>query len=360
MNGNPLFTPPLRTRGRDIVDAHNKRLKLASINWYGGSDELFVPGGLDVRPRRAIAALIRRLGFNSVRLPYSDEMVAKNPPIPHELLAANPDLFGMRALDVFEAVVTALTDEGVAVIVNDHITNAAWCDGMNLCDSSWKNDQLGPLCRFRQTEDDWIAHWETIMARFVNNPHVVGADLRNEPRGLWGTMTWTAWATAAARCGERLLKMQPNWLMIIEGVSSANDLSGVRQQPVRYSVPDRTVYSAHVYSWSGWGSLDPYKGRKYTSFVRAMEQNWAFILAENIAPVWIGEFGAPDSPNKGDAHYWKNLMKYLEEVDADFGYWAINPRKPHLNERESYSILKDDWETLVDDYRMQDLQRLMK
>lgn len=355
---DPLFKPPLRAQGRDIVDADNVRCKLASINWYGASDELFVPGGLDVQHRSTIALLIRRLGFNSVRMPYSDELVRSNPLIPLRLLSANLDLAGSRALDVYAAAVNALTDAGLAVIINNHITQATWCCGTNLCDAAWSNDYLGPLCRVSQTEDQWIENWETVMSRFVDNPRVAGADLRNEVRGIWGTMTWDAWATAAERAGERLLALQPNWLMVVEGISSANDLSGVRERPVRYSIPGRVVYSAHVYAWSGWGQLQPYSKRPYPSFVRAMQKNWGYLLEEQIAPVWVGEFGAPDSPGEDD-RYWPNLMRYLEEMDADFGYWAINPRKPHLNEQEHYSLIEDDWETVVDDYRLRGMQRLM-
>ncbi|KAJ2969458.1 hypothetical protein NQ176_g8651 [Zarea fungicola] len=118
------YTLPLRTKGRDIVDAMGKRFKLLSVNWYGASDELFVPGGLEIRHRSDIAKTIRRMGFNSVRLPYADELVTSNPVIEPHLVMANPDLAGLRALDVFEAVVMALTDAGLAVIVNNHITKA--------------------------------------------------------------------------------------------------------------------------------------------------------------------------------------------------------------------------------------------
>jgi hypothetical protein len=159
------FQTPLRTSGRYIVDAAGKRVKLASVNWvstldcnlllsivmeltrdgkYGASDIYFVAGGLDFRHRTEIAATIKRLGFNSVRFPYSDELVVRNPVIPPELLSANLDLLdaydlnhsdasrqkdkvhGPRAMDVFVACVEAMTDAGLMVIVNDHITNAQW------------------------------------------------------------------------------------------------------------------------------------------------------------------------------------------------------------------------------------------
>ncbi|KAK3341169.1 endoglucanase E1 [Lasiosphaeria hispida] len=352
---------PLRTKGRDVVDQKGRRFKLSSVNWYGASDELFIPGGLDVKHRSDIARTIRSLGFNSVRMPYSDEMVISNPSILPHLVAANPDLVGLQALDIFEAVIDALTEEGIAVIINNHITSATWCCGADPCDAGWANDHLGPLCRVRQTEDEWIAHWETVMERFVDNPLVIGADLRNEVRGVWGTMTWDRWATAAERAGNALLKLNPEWLIVVGGTESGNDLTGAGQRPVRLDFENRVVYSAHVYAWSGWGSMEGrYAKRSYPSFVKAMRHNWAYLVEGNLAPVWIGEFGAPNEPGEGDIHYWQNLMRYLKAIDADFGYWAINPRKPKENEKESYSLVEDDWSTPVLDYRMKDMTELMR
>lgn len=181
-DGQDLFTPPLKTEGRNVIDALGKRFKFASVNWYGASDEFYIPGGLDIRHRSEIAKTIRRMGFNSVRLPYSDEVVLTNPWIPHHRLSANKDLVGKRGLEVFEAVVNALTDAGLAVIVNNHITQSAWCCGANPCDTAWYNDHLGPVCRVWQSEKQWLDNWQIMMTPFVNNSRVIGADLRNEVR----------------------------------------------------------------------------------------------------------------------------------------------------------------------------------
>lgn len=333
---NTSFKPPLRTSGRHIVDADGERVKLASVNWYGASDVYFVAGGLDFRHRDEIATTIKQMGFNSVRFPYSDQMVIENPLIPPELISANLDLFdthdlsqpnsssphdlsGPRAMDVYKACVSAMTNAGLAVIPNNHITNAAWCDGFNLCDSSWKNSHLGPVCKIRQTTQSWIANWKLLMAPFVANALVIGADLRNEPRGLWGTMWWGAWATAAEQASEALLEMQPNWLMIVEGISSANDCSGAKTRPVTLSVPNRVVYSSHVYSWSGWGSLSQFSKRPYPLFAEEMERNWGYLLRENVAPVWCGEFGVSVGADEPNRHYWDNLMEFLRDRDVDFG-----------------------------------------
>ncbi|KAK6536941.1 hypothetical protein TWF281_001148 [Arthrobotrys megalospora] len=399
----PLFKLPLKTRGRNIIDSSGEKVKLMSINWYGASDEDFVPGGLDVRHRKEIAATIREMGFNSVRLPYSDELVLTNPDVPEKFWSKNSDLTlegsgrreevgggllegghvqrtglgdppstvpaddendgannstrTIKALDIFDAVVKTLTDEGIAVIVNNHITQARWCCDANLCDATWANDYLGKVCRISQTEEQWIQNWEKVMRKYVDNPLVIGADLRNENRSPMGKMLWSSWATAAEKAANRLHALQPNWLMFVEGVASANYLQGVRSRPITLPIPDRVVYSAHVYGWSGWGSLlkGPYWSRDYASFAYDMYDNWGYLLEENIAPVWVGEFGAPDVPNTGDVNYWTNLMNFLEEMDADWGYWAINPRKPKGNETETYALVQDDWVTPKCDYRLYDL-----
>jgi endoglucanase len=351
---------PLRTRGRYIVDAAGRRFKLASLNWYGASDELFVPGGLDVQHRSVIVDTIKRLGFNSVRLPYADEIVMNNPVVNPLTVSKNPDLIGLRVMDVFEAVVTAMTDAGIAVIINNHITSATWCCGADPCDAGWANDHLGPLCRVKQTEDKWIENWETVMSRFVHNPLVIGADLRNEVRGLWGTMPWSKWAAAAERCGDRLLAMKSDWLIVVEGTESANDVSGAAKRPVRLSVPNRLVYSAHIYAWSGWGeTAGRFKQRSYTAFLQTMRHNWVYLLEQEVAPVWVGELGASGHPSIGEMNYWRNMWRLLKEVDADFGYWALNPRKPHDNVTETYSLVQDDWVTPLVDYRMKDMTELM-
>ncbi|KAK3078266.1 hypothetical protein LTS18_008022, partial [Coniosporium uncinatum] len=263
-------------------------------------DVEFIPSGLKTQHRDNISATIWRLGFNSVRLPYADEMVIDNPTIPAELLTANPRSHRLQS----------------------------------------------PGC-----------HWETITSLLADEPLVIGMDLRNEVRGPWGTMSWDRWATAAEKAGERILNIHQDLLIIVEGISSANDVSGAQKRPVSLSVQDRVVYFAHVYAWSGWGALAPYSDRMYESFARDMRYNWAYLLSENIAPVWIGEFGTTERLSAGDLNYWKHLMKFLDEEakGVSWGYWAINPRKPKQNEWEGYGLARDDWETVRWDYRTRDL-----
>ena len=355
----PHHVPPLSTSGRNIIDKHGERVQLISVNWYGASDIDFVPGGLDVQHRDNISSIIRRMGFNSVRLPYSDELVRVNPLVDEKFLAANEDLLGMSALDVFHAVIESLTSHGLFVIPNDHITQATWCCGANLCDAQWENSWLWPFCRVQQTERQWIDNWKTVMRPLASNKLVVGADLRNEVRAPWGTLRWKTWAAAAERCAEELLDINPDWLMIVEGLSSANDLSGVRERPIELSVENKVVYSAHVYSWSGWGERNPYSKSKYRKFAEAMSKNWAYLIEEDIAPVWLGEFGTADYPSTGDRNYWKHLMRFLRNIpEPSWALWALNSNKALNNDYESYGLIAGRWSLVRWDYRLEDLQKL--
>ncbi|XMA11484.1 hypothetical protein WAI453_004275 [Rhynchosporium graminicola] len=70
----------------------------------------------------------------------------------------------MRALDIFIAVVESLTEAGIAVIINNHITQATWCCGANPYDTAWYNNHIGAFCRVRQTEDQWLDNWHLMMS----------------------------------------------------------------------------------------------------------------------------------------------------------------------------------------------------
>ena len=99
---------PLSTSGRFIVDAHDRRVRLAGVNWYGFHEDLGVAPGLDRTDRQALARRIAGLGFDSVRLPFSLWMTGQTAPVADQYLAANPDLAGATPMEVYDACVQAL------------------------------------------------------------------------------------------------------------------------------------------------------------------------------------------------------------------------------------------------------------
>merc|ERR1711971_445825 len=110
-----------------VIDSAGERVKLACVNWYGAHMEGFVVNGLDVRPVDEIAQTIASLGFNCIRLPFSLEQFYDNPMVEASRLSANPSLVGLSSLEVFDATVSALTEAGLMVILNNHNSKAGWC-----------------------------------------------------------------------------------------------------------------------------------------------------------------------------------------------------------------------------------------
>nr|WP_245864228.1 cellulase family glycosylhydrolase [Paenibacillus donghaensis] len=59
--------------------------------------------------------------------------------------------------------------------------------------------------------------------RYADNPTVIGADLHNEPHGTasWGTGNLaTDWRLASERAGNAILAVNPNWLILVEGIET--------------------------------------------------------------------------------------------------------------------------------------------
>jgi len=86
-----------------------------------------MPLGLDRVPLAQVVAQFRAIGINSVRLPFSDEMLHDQRPVTDAAVAANPGLRGLTPLQVYDAVVAALTGAGLAVTLNNHTNTTRWC-----------------------------------------------------------------------------------------------------------------------------------------------------------------------------------------------------------------------------------------
>ena len=101
---------PLSAEGRNIVTQRGQRFRLRGINWYGASDCKHVVGGLDVQSLENICSTITTLGFNTVRLPFSNEMLRSHFAPGSIDYTINPSLDLGSALEVFDAVINAWVD----------------------------------------------------------------------------------------------------------------------------------------------------------------------------------------------------------------------------------------------------------
>src|ERR1035438_166227 len=88
-------------------------VKLEGVNWHGADNAEFSVGGLACRSLAGIAHQVSEMGFNSIRIPWSNELVETNPVVPDYAIAANPALKGKHALDVLDLTICALARENV-------------------------------------------------------------------------------------------------------------------------------------------------------------------------------------------------------------------------------------------------------
>jgi endoglucanase len=318
---------PLSTAGRFIVGADGRRVKLAGANWFGAHEDHGVSAGLDRVHRDVLARTVAGLGFNSVRLLFSVWMIEQTGAVPDQYLRANPDLYGSTPLQVFDACVTALTGAGLIVVLNCTQLFGGWCCSDDDRNGLWYNDNW-PAEKF-------TAAWTTIVTRYAANPLVAAADLYNEPRrttvgGRALTPTWgsgdpaTDVAALYTATGNRLHAIDPDLLIICEGLNYASDLTGVVAHPVRLDRPGKLVYSLHDYPWFHADGQSPQE------FAAALGRAAGFVLDQEIAPLWLGEFstsfvaeGAGFESGAG-ARWWANMREWLAATDVDWCWWGLN------------------------------------
>ncbi len=345
--GNGTGTGFWHTSGAQIVDAGGRPVRMTGVNWFGGETSNHTFHGLWTRSYRSMIDQMVDLGYNSMRLPYSDDLftpgVATNG-INHR---ANPDLQGLSPLQVFDKVINYAGSKGMRVILDRHRPDAGGQSAL------WYTSSV--------SEDTWIADWKSLAARYRGNQTVVGADLHNEPHNDTSTTTGSCWGCgdvtrdwrlAAERAGNAILGVKPDWLIIVEGVDSVptaqtrgwwgGNLSGVAAAPVRLDRPDKLVYSAHEYAASVFHQPwfdDPAFPDNLPGI---WDKQWGYLVKQKVAPVLIGEFGSTLADPK-DVQWLRKLLGYLGAgpTGISFTYWSWNP-----DSGDTGGILNDDWTTV--------------
>jgi endoglucanase len=335
---DPLGTGPLRTDGGDIVDADGRVVHISGVNWFGLETGTFAPQGLWARSLNDMLDQIVQAGFNTIRLPYSDQLFDPNS-IPNGIdFQKNPDLQGLTGLQIMDQVIERAGDRGLKVILDRHRPDASGQSTL------WYTDHV--------SEQQWINDWVMLATRYRGNPTVIGADLDNEPHGsaTWGDGNrLTDWRLAAERAGDAVLQANPDWLIFVEGIEhQGNDwywwggnLSLAGQFPVELSEPGKLVYEAHDYG-PGVSNQQWFQAPNFPANLASIwNTNWAYLKLTGIAPVLVGEFGGRSVGTDPEGVWQRTLFAYLQTNAFDYTYWCWNP-----NSGDTGGVLEDDWTTL--------------
>ena len=343
------------TSGNLILDANGQAIRIAGINWYGFETTNGVANGLTTQDYKTVLRTIRSLGYNTVRVPFSNQMIER--PAAHlnigywyNSAAINTDLRGLNSLQVLDRIVSYAGSQGLKIILDNHRSEAgSGAEPSGL----WYSDEY--------PEASWIHDWMVLARRYRGNPTVIGFDLRNEPHNAAsGGACWDCggahdWHLAAERAGNAVLSINEQLLIFVEGTDAYNqdfywwggNLEGVAYSPVVLQVPHQLVYSAHDYGphehRQPWFNASTTRARLEAVWTR----HWAYISKRNIAPVWLGEFGTPNSDPDlennaagSQGQWFEGLVQFLGANPAlHWTYWALNGEDNYglLNTRYSPS-----------------------
>ena len=85
----------------------------------------------------------------------------------------------------------------------------------------------------------------------------------------------TDFAAMYTTVGNLIHEINPNLLIICEGLNYAGDLTGVASHQVKLAEPNKVVYSMHDYSW-----CDHPAGQSQAAYFAQMNKNGGYILTE--------------------------------------------------------------------------------
>ena len=337
---------PLSTSGSKIVDATGAAITLQGVNWFGFETANHAPHGLWSRDYKEMLAQIKAQGFNTIRMPFSLQAMAATTTSGIDYANGhNAALAGKTPQQVMDVIIDEAARQGLMIILDNH----------SQADDGFMYDLWYGQNGY--TEANWVNTWEGLAKRYVNQPNVIAADLKNEPHGsaTWGTGGATDWRRASELAGNAVLAQNPNMLILVEGIEGqvaggqsldrhwwGGNLEGARTNPVRLSKSNKLVYSPHEYGpgvfAQPWFS-DP---NQASILADRWTKGFGYLVDSGTAPVLIGEFGAKNVGLDTTEGKWiRQFADYLGRKNISWTFWAWNP-----NSGDTGGVLLDDWKTI--------------
>lgn len=342
------------TSGNRILDASGNPVRIAGINWYGFETTDEVVHGLWAQDYKYILNAIKSNGYNVIRVPLSNQMV-ETPIVPTNISyqngsgPINTDLQGLNSLQILDKIVAYAGQIGLRIILDNHRSeagNSAEANGL------WYTPQY--------PESAWLHDWTALAQRYQGNATVVGMDLRNEPHNdqsggsCWGCgLQAYDWRLAAERGGNAVLAVNSKLLIFVEGTDCYNNdcdwwggnLEGAQSYPVALNTAHQLVYSAHDYGPNLYQQSWFNNNTTYQSLVAVWTRFWAYLSLNNVAPVWVGEFGTTNNTSDiessvagSQGQWFQSIVTFFQNnPQMNWTYWA-------LNGEDSYALLDSNYD----------------
>jgi len=349
----PPLTGYLHVEGNKLLDSRGNSVRLTGVNWFGFETSNEAPHGTWARDYRSMLKQIHDLGFNTIRLPWSNaimrpnavaQSVNTNGKDPYDGTdPMNADLKGKTPMQMLDLVVTAAGEVGLKLILDNHSRDPDAYDKEEV----WYTAST--------SEAQWIADWVSMVTRYAGNPAVVAVDLDNEEHGkaTWGAgVAATDWNSAAERCGNAVLAANPDVLIVVEGVEFfgtddywwGGNLGAAKATPIKLSHPEKLVYSAHDYGPQVHAETWFTDATFPANLASVWDKHWDFLMSQNLGHVLIGEFGIGDRTFQNGAEgMWFDTLLAKLGTSYSWTFWCWNP-----NSGDTGGLLDaSDWVTPV-------------
>lgn len=342
----------LTSQGNKLIDSKGNTVRLTGVNWFGFETNLKYPHGIWSRDCKSMLKQIKDNGFNCIRFPYSNDILKPDARISINSYGTDP-YTGVTPMNQIESTFTnplQLLDKiveycqqlNLKIILDNHSRKS----DNYLNESLWYTADV--------SEAKWISDWVTLANRYKNNDAVIAMDLDNEPNGNYGQgCTWgnshplTDWNKAAERCGNAILDVNPNVLIMIEGIQTYNgdgywwggNLKGAADFPVVLSNPSKLIFSPHEYGPEvfnqTWFTDPAFPG----NMAAIWNAHFDFLYANNTSPLLVGEFGIRDltSYNGTEGKWFDTLLAFMG-TRYSWTFWCWNP-----NSGDTGGLLDDQW-----------------
>ena len=317
---------------------------------------------------------------------------------------ANPELSkngdgkdpAKNSMEIFDIIMQKMKKYGIKVMVDVHSPAAhnsghnynLWYYDASAADAD--NMAVGAYSGEQITWDMWKDSITWLADKYKNDDTLIGYDLKNEPHGKRGYNGTTCptdiakwddstdlnnWAYSATECANSILDVNPNALIFVEGVEQypktekgytydtadiwqapadvspwygawwGGNLRGVRDYPIQPdSGTSQIVYSPHDYGPSVYNQT--WFDKDFTEQTLLDDywyDTWAYINAENIAPLLIGEWGGHMDGGKNEK--WMTLLRdYMINHHINHTFWGLNPNSGDTGGLLSYDFMTWDAE----------------
>lgn len=429
----------LHAVGSRLYDSEGNEVWLTGANWFGFNCSENCAHGMYAADCDEFLKSVADHGINIVRMPISTELLVswmEGTPNPVQSVQAsyeppvdevgedgtvtkagtygniNKDFVESdgktlkNSLEIFDVMMQKMKKYGLKVVVDVH-SPLAHNSGHNY--NLWyyeaTEESSGTMAvradGHEMSYDDWKDSITWLAERYANDDTIIGYDLKNEPHGKRGYDGTTCpssiarwddskeqnnWAYAATECGLSILNVNPNALILIEGVEQypktekgytydtadiwqasaevspwygawwGGNLRGVKEYPIDFgsaALNSKIVYSPHDYGPSVYEQTWFYDGfTTQTLLDDYWYATWAYINDQDIAPLLIGEWGG--FPDGGKNQQWMELLRdYMLDNHINHTFWGLNP-----NSGDTGGLLGYDFKTW-DDARYEILEKAL-